>query len=112
MDWQKLGVWRLRVYVDPHYTTFVEGALIEKKRKVSNLNHPNPHNTSFLPESREDKTEGRFARPPGGCLASPGVCVCKLLYRSWHLAELSLAGPVPVRCEWPSSSSRELCCHP
>lgn len=63
MDWQKLGVWRLRVYVAPHYTTFVEGVLIEKKRKVSNLNHPNPHNTSFLPESREDKTEGRFCSP-------------------------------------------------
>lgn len=66
---------------------FVEGVVIEKK-KVSNLNHPNPHNTSFLLNQERTRLKEGSARPPGGCLASPDVC--KLLYRSWHLAELNL----------------------
>lgn len=90
----KLGVWRLSVYVDPHYTTFVDGVLIEKK-KISNLNHPNPNNTSFLPESREDKTEGRFCSPTWQLPCEPW-CLCLQ-------AALSFLASGRTKSSWSSS---------
>lgn len=109
MHWRswKFGDWE--VCVDPRYTMFVEGVVIEKKeRSATWTTQILTILVFFLNQERTRLKEGS-ARPPGGCLASPDVC--KLLYRSWHLAELNL-----VQFRWDMSGFLplvgELCCCP